>query len=308
MLHGAGSCDAPGASGSGWAEGGSSSEDSGVAQYTARLAPGLLAAPGKRRCLVVDVLDEWALNPETHLSQGLQAAAAALSSSTGSDRDGGTFERSNAGEAAGPGGGAVQLQPLRCADVLPGMVEQLGGLQDALSQLRGTRQEASPCAASGRTSAAAAGSDQGGASGGGARPAAPLTCTGQLAWTLLDNGTWAIPLQLESRSRRARVLWLRPNGRGGYVPELEEGTLVKPLTPTGRAIKLQRARVSVERMVTCGRVNMAEAQSGPPGKKCWGIWGWRAVAAGGSSTQGWRQAVAQFGQVLQLQCVQGGWG
>jgi hypothetical protein len=71
---------------------------------------------------------------------------------------------------------------------------------------------------------------------------------GDLIWTILDSGSWAIPLK---RGRGANmtgllVLWLtkKPNG---WVPEVEEGLgQLSPLPGTsGHALKsLQRARVS----------------------------------------------------------------
>jgi hypothetical protein len=71
---------------------------------------------------------------------------------------------------------------------------------------------------------------------------------GDLVWTILDNGSWAIPIKRGRGSNMTGllVMWLsrKPNG---WVPEVEEGLgQLSPLPGTsGKPLKsLQRARVS----------------------------------------------------------------
>ncbi|KAF8057681.1 hypothetical protein HT031_006030 [Scenedesmus sp. PABB004] len=89
---------------------------------------------------------------------------------------------------------------------------------------------------------------------------APRAIRGDLVWTLLEGGSWAMPLRRGRGASMAglRILWLTKSGRG-WVPEIEEGLgRTSPLPgTTGRPVNLQRARTLAEAWVKAAHPNEA---------------------------------------------------
>jgi hypothetical protein len=204
--------------------------ESDAAAYAARVAPVLLPAAAVEagssssssagQCVVVDFVDA---------SQPSPAAAVAA---------------------------ATTAKSVTSSDVLGPFCQQLP-LPAELAALLGGSSAAAAAAAATTTAAAAASSSSSSSSSSKVSYDPPPSSSsitairGDLIWTILDNGSWAIPLKRGRGSSMTGLLvvWLSKQG-SGWVPQLEEGLAqLSPLPGTsGKPLRsLQRARVSVLR-------------------------------------------------------------
>lgn len=201
--------------------------------YSQWLLPGMLPHADKQQCVVVDMIDEW---------EGQQGSSGLASVSSG------------------PHSATDATTVITCTDVLRCSMEMVQVAQPFTYAASTTT-----VSGSGNSVSAAAGALQavpaenaagqvsertGKANPSRARKTLPMpdddVCVGDLVWHAVQDGSWALalsnPVSL-ANPKKARILWLR-RAKTGYIPELESKGTLQPLSPSSRAMKLQKARVS----------------------------------------------------------------
>jgi hypothetical protein len=230
--------------------------------YAAAVAPGLLsgfsgqaswgaAAAAVHSCLVVDFSDRLQLPGAATVAAVAPPAAAAAGGSKRRRRSrtvhqtaADTAAAAAAAAAVAEAGGATSSGQLSfsCLDLFGSNMCKLLPLPDTYTAAIIAANKPPPSSSSSSTASSSSSSSKGDL------PSAfKPGVTGDLIWTICDDGSWAIPIK-RGRGKNMdslRVLWLTKTPKG-FLVQLEEGLgHLVPLPGAKKSMPLQKARVSI---------------------------------------------------------------